>query len=235
MTRPPRWGHTTCLLLAVGLCLSAAAARPAARTPSLSSAEQFLKRPIERLTTYRAWRRLEGVNTRFNKSAWMEIVTEVHPDGRFEWRELSRGGSDWVLEKALEPVIKTESEASPKSRASSELNTQNYTFTDASTDTDGRARIRVVPTRKEKYLVDGWLVVSPDTADLIQVRGRLAKSPSFWVPTVNFERHYARILGVRVPVLVTSEADVRLAGRFSFKMTFRYEHIDGRVVSAEPK
>jgi hypothetical protein len=235
MARPPRWALTTSFLVVVGLSLSIAADVPDAQAPTMSTSAQFLKRPIERLTGYRAWRRLEGENTRFNKKAWMEVMTELHADGRFEWRELGRGGSEWVLEKALEPVIKTESEASPKSRAASELNTDNYMFTDAPAETDGRPRVRLEPKRKEKYLVDGWLIVSPTDADLVEIRGRLAKSPSFWVPTVRFERHYQRIMGVRVPVLVTSEADVRLAGRFSFKMTFRYEQIDGRPVTADSK
>lgn len=221
--------------MAVGLWLTPAAARQDAPAPPPSIAQRFLKRPIERLTGYRAWRRLEGENARFNKKAWMEVMTELHADGRFEWRELSRGGSDWVLGKALEPIMKTESEASPKSRAASELNTDNYAFTDAPADTDGRPRIRLLPKRKETYLVDGFLIVDPETADLVELRGRLAKSPSFWVPTVNFERHYTRILGVRVPVLVTSQADVRVAGRFTFKMTFRYEQIDGRAVTADSK
>lgn len=234
MVRP--WPRALGVSLTATLAVWLTAAAPTSQTPAAPTiTEQFLKRPVERLNTYRAWRRLDGESTRADKAAWMEVMTEVHPDGRFEWKSLGHGGSDYVLERVLIPVITTESETTPKSRAAAELNTDNYTFKDAPADAEGRPRIRLVPKRKEKFLLDGWLIVSPDDADLLEIHGRLAKGPSMWTPNVMLKRYYKRILGVRVPVFVTSEAEVRLAGRFRFTMTYRYELIEGRIVTTDAK
>jgi hypothetical protein len=44
---------------------------------------------------------------------------------------------------------------------------------------------------------------------------------------VDVLRRYARIAGVRVPVVVESTASVKLAGQSTFRMNYTYETING--------
>ena len=49
-------------------------------------------------------------------------------------------------------------------------------------------------------------------------------------------RRYQRINGIRVPVAIESVAQVLLAGRSTFKMTYEYETINGsRVGDPRPR
>jgi hypothetical protein len=88
-------------------------------------------------------------------------------------------------------------------------------------------RVLTVEVIAEITLVNGTVDVTRQDNDLVQLAGRLAKSPSFWVSRVEVVRRYARIGGVRVPVQVESTAHVRFAWPSAKTMTYRYETING--------
>jgi hypothetical protein len=198
----------------------------------MTMAAQFLARPNEPLRTYRAWRRLEGANPRFNKEAWLEVITELRADGTFTWTPLKNGGSDYILHKVLEPALEGEADALRNPRAASALTRDNYEFADGPLIGNGLARVKLTPRRKDKMLLDGWLALSAEDADLVEVCGRLVKNPSFWITKVHIARWYGRVAGARVPVAVASTASVRIVGESTFRMTYRYETINGRDVAA---
>lgn len=106
----------------------------------------------------------------------------------------------------------------------------NYQLEEAGPDELGLLRIRLHPRRRDKRLLDGWLFLTPE-ADLVEVTGQLSKSPSFWTTKVRVTRRYTRIGDVRVPESVTSIADVRIAARSTFSMTYRFDEIDGIPVN----
>jgi hypothetical protein len=83
------------------------------------------------------------------------------------------------------------------------------------------------PLRITRWVV-GAILVEPDSADLLRIEGRLAKSPSFWTRRVEIYRAYQRIGGVRVPTRVTSRASLRLFGASTLEMTYEYEEINGQ-------
>jgi hypothetical protein len=215
-------------VLASGMLLPVApAAQPAPQsTPAL---QLFLRQADEPLTSYRGRRFLEAGNSRFRKQAWIEVATEFGPAG-FSYRILSEGGADVVRRKVLYPALESERalDRNERPRAFTE---ENYRFELDGTEGD-LARIRVMPRRKEPLLVDGWILVSPRDGDLLTVKGRLAKSPSFWTTRVDIVRRYARIAGIRVPVSVESTASVRLAGNSTFSMRYEYDQINGLPVAA---
>jgi hypothetical protein len=66
---------------------------------------------------------------------------------------------------------------------------------------------------------------------MVRVEGRLSENPSWWTRRVDVVRRYERIGGVRVPVEMTSTADVRIAGMSTFAMRYDYTAINGRRVS----
>lgn len=184
---------------------------------------------------YRALRRLQAQSDSLGGSAWMEAWTEVTPASGFRYEIVGEGGSGFVRGKVLRPWLENEEKMwahGDPERAS--LSFENYTFVDNGISPDGLAWLGVKSRRKDVLLVDGSIFVKPDDGDLVRIEGRLSKSPSFWTRRVDVARHYQRIDGVRVPILIESVAQVLIAGRSTFKMAYEYETINGRRIG-DPK
>jgi hypothetical protein len=116
------------------------------------------------------------------------------------------------------------------------LSFENYTFADRGITPEGLACLSVKSRRKDLLLVDGSIFVNPEDGELVRIEGRLSKSPSFWTRKVDVIRHYRRINGVRVPMAIESVAQVLIAGRSTFKMTYEYETINGlRIGDPKPR
>ena len=205
---------------------------PTGIAEEIPSVHRFLSADNEPLRRYRAFRRLEASNEKFKKEASLEAWTEVDAAG-FRYDIVSEGGSAYIRDKVLRPALERE-KAIWNGRLSgrSSLTTANYDFIAASLDARGLMRVTVKPKRKDELLIDGVIILAPDTGDLLRVEGRLAKSPSFWTGRIEVVRTYDRIGGVRVPVRTESVADVKMAGASSFAMSYEYETINGRRVGA---
>ncbi|HXG90349.1 MAG TPA: hypothetical protein VNJ02_18645 [Vicinamibacterales bacterium] len=147
------------------------------------------------------------------------------------WTVQQEGGSEYIRDKVLRKALVAEAEAlrthEPQRSA---LTDANYNFFATDAVDPSTATIRVEPRRRDVLLVSGVVVVNRDDGDLLRVAGRLSMNPSFWTRSVDIVRHYRRVSGIRVPVLMESEADVRIAGRAAFRMTYAYEMINGQPV-----
>jgi hypothetical protein len=66
----------------------------------------------------------------------------------------------------------------------------------------------------------------------VRVEGVLVKRPSFWTRRVEVTREYSRIGGARLPVMMSSVADVLFVGRSTFEMRYEYESVNGQPVSS---
>ncbi len=190
-----------------------------------SLVSRFHNKLVRTPISYRAKRRLEADNRRFKRSGWLDVLTEFDA-GRLTYTVTARGGSELIQNKVLIPALETERELLREGRDPVAFSDANYRLEDAGQDENGFARIRLRPLRRDKRLLDGYLLLTPD-ADLVEISGRLAKSPSFWTTSVTLTRRYGYVGGARVPLSVTSVADVRIAGRSTFSMTYEFELIDG--------
>ena len=194
--------------------------------------QRFLSRADEPLTRYRALRRLEARNDRFKLQGWLEASTELTPDGRFHYQIIREGGSDYIRNKVLRPVLENEEKLFATRDASrSAMTTENYELRGTEAAEPGLVKLLVKPKRREISLIDGAAVVTEDEADLVRVEGRLAKNPSFWTRRVDVIRRYERVSGVRVPTRLDSVAQIRFAGKSTFSMTFEYEMVNGLDVA----
>jgi hypothetical protein len=168
---------------------------------------------------YRALRRLEARSAKLSAAAWMEAWTEVDPQDGFRYRIIGEGGSGYIRSHVLKPWLENERKmwaAGDPERAS--LSLANYTFEDRGI-TD-----------------DGSIFVNPDNGDLVRIEGRLSKTPSFWTRRVEVVRHYQRINGVHLPVAIESVAQVLIAGRSTFSMSYEYETVNNiRVGDPKPR
>lgn len=198
-------------------------------------AERFLARNDEPVASYLALRRLEARNQRFKVEGWLEACVELSSGSRLTWRVTREGGSGYIRSKVLRKALEAERSALAQGQpARAALSAGNYTISEGPpVGTIGVARLQLVPKRNDVLLIRGSVLVSDPEADLLEVEGQLAKSPSFWTRNVAVVRSYLRKGGVRVPVETTSTADVRIAGKSHFRMTSRYLSINGQVLGAE--
>lgn len=173
---------------------------------------------------------MEARNEKFGQSAWMDAWAEADEAGGFRYQVAAEGGSGYIRKRvflaALQGEQKMWRDGDPKK---AELNRANYEFLDAG-DADGLASLRIVPRRKDVLLVDGEIFVRPEDGDLMRIEGRLSKTPSFWTRRVEIVRRYGRVAGVHVPLEITSVAQIFIAGRSTFRMTYEYETINGERV-----
>ncbi len=184
---------------------------------------------------YRALRHLEAQSVKLGAAAWMEAWTDVDPTEGFRYQIAGEGGSGYIRSHVLKPWLESEKKmwaAGEPERAS--LTFDNYTFDDRGLTADGLECLGVKSRRKDLLLVDGSIYVNASDGDLVRIEGRLSKTPSFWTRRVEVVRHYQRINGVRMPIAIESVAQVLIAGRSTFSMTYEYETVNQQRVG-DPK
>lgn len=209
---------------------SAETATTAATVRASDPLRLFLTRPPEGVTSYRALRTLRASNKRFKKDGWLTAWTELDPRGGFRYDVIAEGGSDYIRRRVLRKMLDGERDAMAQNQSSRvALSTVNYQFV-LESDDGQIARVRMMPLREETLLVQGTMRIEAATGDLLGVEGRLAKNPSFWTNRVDVMRRYGRVAGIRVPLHVTSTANVKIAGTSEFSMTYEYESINETIV-----
>jgi hypothetical protein len=192
------------------------------------SMRQFLAQD-DTQPAYRATRRIEAVNG--DRTGWLEAITEYAPESGFRYQITAEGGSAYIRSKVLRAVLDGERDVIAQGEtARSSLARANYSFEGNGIDNDGLANVLLSPRRKERVLVSGRMFLQPHDGSLVRLQGQLAKSPSFWVKNVNIVRTYERIDGWVMPVTLLSNAQVRLLGAATLRMTYSYSHINGHAV-----
>ena len=193
--------------------------------------QRFLARGQEPPVEYRALRRLEANNPKFNQSAWMTAWTEFDRANGFRFTVAAEGGSGYIRSKVLRAALEGEQKIwADREPQKASFNHDNYVFDGGAVAADGLASVGVKPKRKDVLLVEGAIFVQPSDGELSRIEGKLSKTPSFWTRRVDVVRRYERKGGVRVPVAIESVAHVLIAGRSTFKMTYEYQTINGQHV-----
>jgi hypothetical protein len=227
MVLTPRHRHLAVMLLAV---VVAPNARATVTDPADHSIRQFLARD-DTQHPYRAVRRLEAETG--SRKGWMEATTEYSPETGFRYEITAEGGSGYIRSRVLKAVLEAERDLIAQGEmARSSLAPSNYTFQANGIDADGLASVLLSPRRKERVLVSGMMSLTPSGGELVRLQGRLAKSPSVWVKTVDIVRTYERIDGTVVPVAFETKAQVRFLGEATLHMTYVYSEIDGRRLAS---
>jgi hypothetical protein len=214
------------LLIAVALV-------PIVQAETATSADQSIKQFLakdDRQLPYRAMRRLEAQNR--SRRGWLEAITEYSPQTGFHYEVTAEGGSRYIRNKVLRAVLDGEREVFARGEsARASIAHANYTFQANGVGSDGLVNVLLAPRRQERVLVAGTMFLRPDDGALVRLRGRLAKSPSFWIKNVEIVRSYERIHGAVMPVSLESTAQVRMLGPSTLRMTYDYSEIDGQPVA----
>ena len=222
----------------LGACSVVLQAAPSAHTenPEESAAmvARFLGSAEPPLTSYTARRVLTASSMGGRMTASLEAWTRLDPDGTFSFGVIREEGSGLIRSRVLLAALRTEQQTrNSGAMANSELTTLNYEFqVHHGLADDAFATIQLRPRRKTQMLLAGFVTIRQDDGDMIRVEGSPAKLPSWWTTQVNIVRRYERVAGVRVPVEMSSRADVRIAGESTFSMTYEYELVNGTGIEA---
>jgi hypothetical protein len=202
-------------------CAQVAVAQPA---PSASSSPTTAPADADpHGASYEAIRVLVARSTKLNRIGWLEASTTFRPGHGLTYTVLREGGDKRIRNRVLRGVLDNEvrMSAPPQARRIAISDVNYHIVGDAASRT-----LRLAPRRKEPTLIEGTAQVDA-RGRLQKIEGRLAKSPSFWVRSVNVRRTYQAVGGHAMPVLVESVADVKLAGSCEFSMWIDYTAVDG--------
>lgn len=193
--------------------------------------QRFLARTDEPPVPYRALRHLEAQNPHFKQSAWMDVWTEFDRANGLRYRIVAEGGSSYIRGKVFLAALDGEQKMwTNREPQKASFTHDNYEFENGVVTPDGLTAVSVKPRRKDVLLVEGSIFVQPEDGNLARIEGKLSKPPSFWTRRVDIVRRYQRIAGERMPVSIESVAHVLIAGRSTFKMTYKYETVNGQHV-----
>jgi hypothetical protein len=181
--------------------------KPAERTPTI---DRFLSAQEAPLTSYRALRTLSAETRGGKMRASLEATTSLDANG-FSYRVIEETGSGTIRSKVLHGALEAEERVHKSAVPQIAISTENYQFLPGTIADAGLVRVGIRPRRRAPMLVEGDIFLSEPGADLVRIEGTLVKKPSIWTRRVHVVRQYARIAGVRVPVSMTSTADVFVA------------------------
>lgn len=163
-------------------------------------------------------------------TALLEAWTFLDTNGTFRFEIIAEDGSALIREHVLVAALETEQRSrNGRELAQTELTTANYEFAVDRATSDGLASIRLIPRRRTPMLLEGIVTVKQLDGDVVRIDGSPSEAPSWWTTQVDITRRYARIAGVRVPVEMSSRADVRVAGDATFSMKYAYVMINGQT------
>jgi len=167
-------------------------------------------RPYEVTREYKVFRGYDRQPT----SEVMAQINFVPPDAKTYRIIQARGNSRG--EKIVRELLDRETESAKKGHAS-EISRMNYDFAFLRQENFGVPEyvLRIVPKRKDKYLLRGQIWVDASTFRVRRIEGVPAKSPSFWVKDIHITLQYAELGGMWVPVAFDAIATVRRLGEYT--------------------
>ena len=143
------------------------------------------------------------------------------------FRIVSQSGSKLLCEKVLKRAVESEEEAS-KDRSSTALNSTNYRFELAGTDSvNGRPAYILMadPLRKSKFLFRGKVFVDARDFAVSRIEVEPAQNPSFWIKSSHIENTDVKTDGVWLPEKNRSESKIRVGGTAVLTIDYGTYHI----------
>lgn len=202
--------------------LSVAPSASALETPYPSAAELFA-----RMATRHRWQeaqlnRLSEVRTYTLQNDGHRVLAEEVVSMKYRaphtkiFTLLSGSGSGAIRKRVFESLIEDEQQRVQSSKDPDNLITpENYSLEVVGSERIGDSEclvVHIVPKRSEPHLFEGkiWMDMHDDA--IVKITGRLARSPSFWIKHVDFQRVYEKIQGLWLVSRVEAVSPVRILG-----------------------
>jgi hypothetical protein len=214
--------------------------RTVAQTPAMISAqppltlsevvENLVQKNAERAKTlegYRGKRIYHLEYTGFPAALRAEMIVEVtyNAPASKEFTILSESGSKWIVKHVLKRLIEEEAEAQQaRTRATVELNTQNYEFIslEQKPNADGCTYVlEIRPRASNKFLYRGRIWVNERDFAVCRIEAEPAKNPSIWIAKTEIRHKYAKFEDSWLPVENQSVSSLRTGGRATLTITYQ--------------
>ncbi len=218
--RPRLWLPLVCLATVVSSSLVPSATAET-KSPDLNLILQRLEdvqhqdpaesRPYEVTREYKVFRGDDKQPT----SEVMAQINFVPPDMKTYKIIQALGNSRG--EKIVRELLDRETESAKKG-PSSEISRKNYDFVFLRQENFGVVPeyvLRIVPKRKDKYLLRGQIWVDASTFRIRRIEGVPAKGPFLWIKDIHITLQYAELGGMWVPISFDAIATVRLLGQYT--------------------
>jgi len=202
------------------LCSGALGQSSGANTPSLTSIIEGMERAQSEVRPQVAYQlirqyRLFGAKSSSSDS---EVVAEVdfRPPSSKHYNIQTRSGSSRG-EQIVRRILDHEVEASTKNNEphAAAVNSENYDFTylrEAVLDSQPCYLLGLKPKRKDKDLISGEAWVDKRSLLVRRIEGEVAKTPSWWLKTVQVKLAFAYLEGTWLQTNMEAVADVRFVG-----------------------
>jgi hypothetical protein len=168
-------------------------------------------RPYEVTREYKVFRG-------YDKQPTSEVVAQINfvpPDLKTYKITRARGNSRG--DKIVRELLDRETESAKKGPRS-QISRTNYDFVLARQENFGVVPeyvLRIVPKRKDKYLLSGQIWIDATTFRIRRIEGVPAKSPSIWIKGIHITLQYAELNGMWIPISFDAIATVRLLGEYT--------------------
>jgi hypothetical protein len=190
-----------------------------------------------RMCGYTATRIYTLRNSHLSNDAVMTYrVTMSRASGK-RFKLISKQHAEFLASHALKALVQSE----PKTRKQEEqgnIDRTNYRFALLGEDVlDGHRCyvLQLSPRRESQYLVLGKAWVDEQSYAVREIKGKLAKSVSFWVGKPEVDARYAKFDGFWMPSHSWSLSHVKLVGKTTVIVEFsydRFQRCSGSVPSA---
>ena len=168
-------------------------------------------RPYEVTREYKVFRGYDKQPT----SEVMAQINFVPPDRKTYKITQARGNS--TGEKMVRELLDRETQSAKKGHGS-EISRTNYDFVFLRQENFGVVPeyvMRIVPKRKDKYLLRGQIWVDASTFHIRRIEGVPTKSPSIWIKNIHITLQFAQLGGMWVPVSFDAIATVHFLGQYT--------------------
>ena len=167
-------------------------------------------RPYEVTREYKVFRGDDQQPT----SEVMAKINFVPPDLKTYKITQARGNSRG--DKIVRELLDREAESAKKGPRS-QISRTNYDFVLLRQENFGVPEyvLRIVPKRKDKYLLSGQIWIDATTFRIRRIQGVPAKSPSIWIKGIHITLQYAGPNGMWIPISFDAIATVRFLGEYT--------------------
>ena len=162
----------------------------------------------------REYKVLRGSNTQ-PTSEVMAQINFVPPDTKTY--KIIQAKGDSRGERMVRELLDRETDSAKRVHGD-EVTRTNYDFVFLRRENFGIVPeyvLRIVPKRKDKYLLRGQIWVDASTFRIRRIQGVPAKSPSFWITTLHLTMQFAQLNGMWVPVSFDAIATIRFLGEYT--------------------
>ena len=154
----------------------------------------------------------------YDRQTTSEVMAQINfvPPGMKTYKIIQAQGNSRG-EKIVRELLDRETESAKKGLGS-EITRTNYDFVFLRQENFGVVPeyvLRIVPKRKDKYLLRGQIWVDASTFRIRRIEGVPAKSPSMWIKGIHITLQYAELNGMWIPISFDAIATVRLLGEYT--------------------